>query len=296
MKPQSKSKITPMLTEAYHKLGVNNIRELDRRINDAWEYVCKDREHYIEAVDADTPEYYITTKYGIVCKLIPLAREVIRDQEADHVREHTAIFSLMLSDSVNRYVYSYSYANLYPDKLKNGYSYPIHRYANLEDIRDNLQIYPPQEIRQIATDLEWEAYGMMFTAFAQFDRSEIINNIPHLTERAMLKFAYAPAQELTIIGRNYLGKLVPLAYKQSMWEEMREDHRYSYRKELCLLVTPEKPYYILKTHHTYSYFRKDLCDDTPNGYSYEPTKIKRETTYAFVKLSDLPQDMYPLHY
>lgn len=296
MKPQPRSKIASMLTEAYHRLGVNNVRELETRTNEALEYLCADREHYIEVVDADTPEYYITTKYGVICDLIPLAREIIRDREKDHVREHTAIFSLMISDAGNHYVYSYSYAKLYSDPSQNRYSYPVYRYAELENIRKSLEICPPQEIRPAATALDWEAYGMMFTAFAHLDRSDNINNIPHKTERAMQAYEYILPQELTITGRSYLGKLVPLAWEQSMWEQMREDHRYSYRKELCLLITPEKPYYILKTRHTYSYFRKEIYDDVPGGCSYAPTEEKQETTYAFVTLSDLPQDMHPLYY
>ena len=296
MKPQSKSRITSMLTEAYHRLGINNVRELDAMTRQAWDYLCADREHYIEVVDADTPEYYITTKHGIICKLLPLAREIIQNQKKDHIQEHTTIFSLMLSDSGNRYVYSYSYARLYPDTSKNSYSYPVYRYAELDDLRTGLQICPPQQLRPAATELEWEVYGMMFTAFAHLDRSDDINNIPHKAERAMQAYAYMLPQELTIAEEIYFGKLVPLAWEQPMWEQMREDHRYSYRKELCLLVTPEKPYYILKIRHTYSYFRKEIYDDVSGGCSYEPTGEKQETAYAFVTLSDLSQDMHPLYY
>ena len=292
MKLQPKSRIISMLTEAYHQLGVNNVRELDAHANEAWEYLRKDREHYIEVADANTPEYYITTQHGIICKLIPLAREILRDQEEDHIREYSSIFSLMISDSGNHYVYSYSYAKLYPDKLKNSYSYPVYRYAELEDIRKSLQICSPEEIRAVVTELELEAYAMMFTAFAQLEKSDNINNIPHKTERAMQAYAYTLPQDLTITGRSYLGKLVPLAWEESMWEQMREDHRYSYRKELCLLVTPEKPYYVLKTRHIYRYFRADISGDR----ACKPADEKQETTYAFVKLSDLSQDMHPLYY
>ena len=112
----------------------------------------------------------------------------------------------------------------------------------------------------------------------------------------MLMYTYTLPQELTIADKSYLGKVVPLAWEQSMWEHMHEDHRYSYRKELCLLITEEKPWYILKTHHTFNYFRKKIYDDVPGGCAYEPTEIKEETTYAFIKLSDLSQDMHPLYY
>ena len=296
MTSQPKSKIAAMLTEAYHRLGVNNVHELRTRIRQALAYLDTDREHYIEVVNADTPEYYITTKHGVICNLIPLAQEIIQDQEQDHVRVHTAIFALMISDAGNRYVYSYSYAKLYSDSSQNAYSYPVYRYAELEDIRKSLRTSSPQEIRPVATALDWEAYGMMFTAFAHLDRSDDINNIPHKTERAMQAYQYAPQQELTVAGKRYLGKLVALAYEEPMPDQLREDHRYSHRNELCLLITAEKPYYILKTRHTYSYFRKIIYDDVPGGCSYEPTGEKQETTYSFVTLFDLSQDMHPLYY
>lgn len=296
MKPQPKSKIASMLTEAYHELGVKDVRELQRRTREALAYLEADREHYIEVVDKDTPEYDITVKFGVVCKLIPLAREITRHKQKNHIRETTAILSLMLSDRGNHYVRSESCAKLYSDPLQNGYSYPIYRYVELKDAEKGLQICSPQEIRPAATELEWEAYTMMFAAFSHLNQNDNINYIPHKTERAMQAYTYTRAQLLEIAGRGYLGKVVPLAYASSMWEEMREDHRYSYRKELCLLITAEKPYYVLKTIHKYSYFRKEIYEDVPGGCAYKSTGEKQETTYAFVTLSDLPQEMYPLYY
>ena len=76
MKAQPKGKISYMLVEAYHRLGINNVWELDARSKEALEYLGADREHYIEVADPDTPEYLITTKFGVICKLIPLAREI----------------------------------------------------------------------------------------------------------------------------------------------------------------------------------------------------------------------------
>lgn len=296
MKAQPKGKISYMLVEAYHRLGINNVWELDARSKEALEYLDADREHYIEVADPDTPEYLITTNFGVICKLIPLAREIIRDQKKDYVQEHTTVFSLMLSDSGNHYVYSDSYAKLYANASQNSYSYPVYRYTELENVPEGLQLCSPQEIRPAASALDREAYAMMFTAFAHLNQSDDSNSIPHKTERAMQVYTRTPPQELTVAGNNYSGKLVPLAWEESMWEQPRKDHRYSYRKELCLLITQEKPYYILKTHHTYHYFRKVIYDDVPGGCSYEPTDQTQELTYAFVAPSDLPQDMHPLYY
>lgn len=295
MNPQPESEIAAMLIQAYRQFGVNDVRELKTRINEALEYLRADREHYIEVAEADVPEYYITTEHGVICKLLPLARGIIRDQEKDHIREHTAILSLMLSDAGNRIVCGYSYARLYSDPLRNSYSYPVYRYEKQMDKLKHLRLCSPQEIRPAATALERKAYEMMFAAFAQLNQSGIINKIPHKAERAMQAYAYTQAQELTIGGKSYFGRLVPLAQEQSMWDELREDHRYSHRKELCLLVTSEKPYYVLKTRHKYSYFRKRIYDDVPGGCSYEPTEEKQETTYEFVTLSDITQRMSSLY-
>lgn len=296
MKPQPRNRIASMLTEAYHQLGVNNVWELDKRTNEALAYLRKDREHYIEVAEADTPEYRVSTNNGVICNLIPLAREIHREQEKNHIRENTLILLLMISDAGNRYVYSHSVAKQYADASQNSYTYPIYRFVNLEDIRKTLQICAPQEIRPVATELDWEAYGMMFTAFAHLEHGNNINNIPHKTERAMQAYTYTLPQILTISGRSYGGKLVPLAWEQTLWNELREDHQYSCRKELCLLITPEKPYYVMATHHIYKYFRKEIYDNVPGGCSYEPTEEKQETTYTFINLSDLPRHMSPRYY
>ena len=81
-----------------------------------------------------------------------------------------------------------------------------------------------------------------------------------------------------------------------MWDQLREDHRYSFLRELCLLITSEKQYYIMKTRHVYHYFQKKIYDDVPGGCSYDPAGEKMEITYAFAALSDIPRDMYPLYY
>ena len=296
MQSQPKNKIASLLRDAYHQLGVNTVRELEERAKQALAYMEADREHYIEVADEDTPEYMISSKHGVICKLIPLAQEITHDKEHDHIRQHSMLFFLMVSDSGNRYVYSTSTARLYEDPSQNCYSFPVYHYVELKDVRKDLDICRPQQIRPIATALEWEAYGMMFCAFAQLEQSGVVNNVPRRTERAMQAHTYTKPQRLTIVGRSYLGKLVPLALAQSLWDELREDHQYGFKKELCLLVTPEKPYYILKTTHIYSYFRKVRCDDIPGGFNYEPTEEKQETTYEFVTLSDLPRDMCPLYH
>ena len=295
MLSQYENRILGMLHAAYTRLGVSESDSIQGKITEALNYLIADREHYIEVADSDTPEYLITTQNGVICRMVPLAQHIIRDQLEDHVREHSAIFSLMVTENGARFIYSYCYATLHDDPTKNTYSHPVYQHAQLSDIRDTLQVAPPQQIRPIATPQQWEAYAMMFTAFAQLDKTESINNIPRRTERAALWAAHAPSQEWTIGNKSYTGKLVPLGQEKSMWDTYREDHRYSYRKELCLLITPEGPRYVLKTLHVHNYFKKTILGDEPGAVSYEDTHQKQETTYEFVTLSELSEDMYPLY-
>ena len=295
MKGINMSSFASMLTAAYHHFGIKNVPELESRTREAWDYLSKDRERYIEVADEDTPEYLITTKCGVICKLLPLARRVIQDQEKGHVKKYTAIFYLMLSDEGNRYVCGYSYVKQFGNAMVDSVGYPVYRYLELKDMPEGFQLCPPQEISPAATKLDWEAYAMMFHVFAKLDRSGVANSIPHKTERAMAMYALASSREVTIQEEKYAGKLVSLAQEESLWEELLEDYRYRYKKELCLLVTPEKPYYILKTRHTYRYTRKENQEDIPGG----PGKLANTTervTYAFVELSQISRDMHPLYY
>lgn len=295
MNSSTKLRIRSMLSDAYPCLGITGTKEIETRIQEAMEYLARDREHFIEAADADVPEYCITIHNGVICKLIPLAREIIRDQEKDHVREHTAVLSLMVAEEDIRYVYGYSYARLYPDRERNGYSFPVYRYADLADIRKELQVLSPEQIRPAATKQDWEIFGMMFAAFDRFVWDQHINTVPHKTERAMMTVQYALPEKLQADGSEVTGKVIPLAEGDTV-EQLREDHRYSYTDALCLLIDQNAPRYLMKTRHVYRYFRKVIYDDVPGGCSYEPTEEKQEITYRFVTLEDIRQDMYSLYY
>lgn len=296
MTHQSKNKIASMLTDAYHHLGINNVRELERRTGEALEYMAADREHYIEVAHQDIPEYRITTKNGVICKLIPLSCQRNRKQEKDHMREEVTVFSLMHTQEENRYVSCRVYNKWYNNPAENKFSYPVYRYIQLEDIGKTLPVLPPQQIRPAATKTEWETYGMMFEAFAKLSQNPDINTIPHKTERAMLTAAYANPKELVVDGKPYRGKVIPLAREEYMDEQLMEDHKYSSMKELCLLITETKSYYIMKTYHIYSYFSKDKIDGAPGGADCISTREKQEITYHFTALSDIQQNLYPFFY
>lgn len=289
------AKISHMLMEAYAQLGILQVKDMESRAKEAVRYLLQDREHYIEVGEPDTPEYLISTPQGVICHMVPLARKVIREQREHCVKEQTYVLSLMATENTVRYVSSLFLATLYPDAADNTFRFPIYRYVQLADFPKDLEVLPPRQIRPIATTPQREALGMVFMAIAKFSKNLDINMIPHKTERALLAAEHAPKTQLTIDGRSLCGKLIPLATENSLWDEMREDHRYSYSRKLCILLTEENPRYVLKTHHIYNYFRKIIYDDEPGGCAYEPTEQKQESTYQYVCLEDVPQTLHPLY-
>lgn len=288
--------IDPMLADAFCQLGIKKVKDIDDLCRKAKDYLKKDRDRFVEVGEPDTPDYYITALHGVICRLIPLAREIITDEGEDCTRQYTSILYLMVTDSDARYALSYAHAKLYPDSSNNTYSFPVYHYTQLEDMRPTLQVLPPEEIEPPATALEWECFGMIFTAMAKFCRDLDISSIPHKTERAMLAVTHARSETLTVDGNTVTGKLVPLANETSLYESVREDHRYTYSKDLCLLISDGTPRYLLKTRHNYQYFRKVVYDDVPGGCSYKPTETKQVTTYQFVTLDEVQEKLYPLYY
>ena len=293
MNTATKAEIRAMLADAYNQLGITGAERLEAYIRQALDYLERDRERYIEAVEPDFSEHRITERNGVICKLIPLAQEINRNQEKNFIWENTTIFSLMVSAESARYLYTESYAWLHEDPKENTYSNPIHRYAKLEDIQKTLQPCPPDEIRGAATRREWEVFGMIFAAYSKFCGDQPIHYIPQKTERTMLAYALTIPETLTVDGRNVTGKLLPLA-EGFPRDVLRTDHRYTRKDELCLLVTENTQQYLLKSRHLYHYFRKDIFDDVPGGCGYIPTDKKTEITYSITRLEDIWQVMFPI--
>ena len=287
------AEIRTALADAYNRLGITGTEELEAYILQALDYLERDRERYIEAVEPDFSGHRITERFGVICKLIPLAQEIDRNQEKNYIWENTTIFSLMVAGDTLRYVYTESYAWLHDNPKENTYSNPIHRYAGLEDIQKTLRPCPPDEIRKAATKREWEIYAMVFTAYGRFCGEQPINSIPQKTERTMLAYAHVIPETLTVDGRNVTGKLLPLA-EGFPRDELWRDHRHTRKDELCLLVTEDTQQYLLKSCHLYHYFRKDFFDDVPGGCGYMPTGNKTEITYSITRLEDIRQVMFPL--
>ena len=293
MNTATKSEIRTMLTDAYQRLGIEDAEALETCIRQALDYLERDRERYIEVVEPDFPEYQITEKFGVICKLIPLAQEISRNQEKKYIWERKVIFSLMVAGETVRYVHTDTYAYLYQNPKENTYSLPTYRYAKLENIRKTLRPCPPDEIRKAVTRREWEIYGMIFAAYGKFSEERPLNDIPRRTERTMLVYAHTIPVTLTVEGREITGKLLPLA-EGFPRDVLRTDHRYTRKDELCLLVTENTQQYLLKSRHLYHYFRKDIFYDVPGGCGYIPTDNKTEITYSITRLEDIRQVMFPL--
>ena len=73
--------IRTALADAYNRLGITGAEELEAYIRQALDYLERDRERYIEAVEPDFSEHRITERFGVICKLIPLAQEIDRNQK-----------------------------------------------------------------------------------------------------------------------------------------------------------------------------------------------------------------------
>jgi hypothetical protein len=226
--------------------------------------------------------------------LIPLAREITRKQECDHCLEITRVASVMIAGETVRYVLAYHHAKRYPYREDNSYRYPIYRYVELADIPEALPAMPPQEIRPVATAQDREVYALVQRAFDWLCGDQHMNRALHKTERAMLALDKGWQEEITLEGKTVTGTVLQLA-GGDLHEQMRPNHRYGRRDELCLLVTPESARYVLKSMHFYNYFRLRIYDNVPGGWAYRPVEEKQELTYEPVSPEDITQRMHPLY-
>ncbi len=288
-------KIRSMLFDAYVQLGIRRVTDIDAQVRVAMDYLAADREHYIEVGEPSRPEYMISTLQGVICRMVPLAKKLVRKQGKDCLKESATVLSLMVTENTVRYVTAFFQATLYPDASKNTYRHPVYRYIRQEDILPDMEVLPPQQIRPVATPRLRDIFGMIFTAIARFSQNFSLNSIPHKTERAMLAMEHLRQEEVSIGSQKVLGKLVPLARENSLLDEMHEDHQDSYCKELYLLITEASNRYVLKTHHLSQYFNKVIYDDVPGGCAYEPTEEKQQITYEYVSLEDVPETLHPLY-
>ena len=285
-----------MLTGAYEKLGIADEATRRALVAAALGYLSRDREFYIEAAEPDVPEYEISVQHGVTCRLIPLAWKKTTEERENHLRETTKVLSLMVTREQLRYVCGETIAQFHEDPRDNSYRYPLYRYVGLEELPEGLQVLPPQEIRPAATTRDREVYDKILAAFTKLGGYLDPVFIPHKAERAMLAVQYAPCDSVEIQGKILRGKLISLARDQSLWEEYRKDHKYSYIRELMLLISGNELRYLLKTTHIYDYFRKVVIDPAPGGCIYDPAGQKQETTYAFADLDQIQERMHLLYH
>lgn len=287
--------IDAMLAEAYYRLGIRSVKDIDARIREARAYLKTARERYIEVAESDEAEYKITTTHGVICRQIPLAYEGTTREIGKRIRREVRMVSLIVSNTEARYICSRYRSQLRSDPADIVYTFPTSYFIRLEEIPSAMHVTAPQKIIPAATDAEWTAYCMVFHAMEKYCRHLPINVIPLKTEHALFYLDYLEPEELTVDGRKLTGKLLPLAQEDFLRDELRVDHTHSSRKELCLLVQEHGSQYILKALHIYQYFKKVILDDTPGGCIYEPTEEKQETVCTVTTLDALPPQMNTLY-
>ena len=284
--------ITRMLEAAYDHLKAPEKRKWTRK---AVSYLMTDRQHYIQLADPDTPEYQISLHLGIICYLVPLALRLSKQTHKDAVCHQCQILHLVVTGETAQYAIETSSRWEYKDPEKENYRYPVYRRAKLTDLEEGFVAMDPEKIVPSASGRQREIFGMIFAAIAKFGEKLPINAIPAKTERAMFSIPMAPEKAVPVDGKPITGKWIPLARENAMYEEYRQDHRYSRHRELGLVVTSLSQCYVLKTHHIYRYFRKIPYDDSPGAFRYEDTGVKQEDTYQKVDLDQVRGNLSPLY-
>lgn len=287
--------IKSLLTEAYQRLGIQKQQELDDRVQEAMDHLQKDRERYIEVGKPGEKEYTISTNHGVICRQVPLAYLGEAKKVGSRLQREVIVLSLIVTDTAARYIFSYYRSQLQDDPTDIVYNFPVHYFARETDITPDLHATAPQRILPAATSTQWNIYRMIFTVMATYCKHLTLKQVPHKTERAFFALDFLEPETVTVDGKTLTGKLLPLAQQESLWDELREDHRYSKKQALCLLVREEGCQYLLKTIHIYQYFKKEIFDDVPGGCAYHPTKNKQEVTWQIISSDAFPKEMYALY-
>jgi len=283
--------IKEMLADAYRHLGVTKPKENDRLVKAAVNYLLNDREHYMEIAEEDQPEYLISSKQGIICKTVPLARSVITDETSTYREVFTATLYLVVTTGKADYVHAYTRDKLYDDPAKNTHTHPFYRYTRLSERIDSLTPMLPEQIVPIATLQDWEIFRMAFAVYAKFCKGFHINFIPQQTEQAMGYIRYAPDETFTVDNRKVSGKAIPLVYTQFIQKPLQQDRRISVYQRLYLLLADGVPRYMLQTNRICLYVQEIPLGDV--GSMFKDTGEHVEITYTFVELEDIQHPMSP---
>lgn len=283
--------IEKMLADAYRYLGITDKKENDRLVEAAVNYLSNDREHYIEIAEADQPEYLFSSKQGVICNMVPLARSVITDKAKTYREIFTATLYLVVTTEKADYVYAYTKEKLYDDPAENTHTHPFYRYTQLSEQIDSLKPLPPEQIVPIATPRDWEIFRMAFAVYARFCKDYHINFIPQHAEQTMEYIRYTPEETFTVDNRKVTGKAIPLVYTQFFQKPLQQDRRISIYQRLYLLLTDGAPRYMLQTNRSCLYFQDVPLGD--GGSLFKDTGEQAEITYVFVELEDVQPPMSP---
>ena len=277
--------IEKMLTRAYTILGVRDKEQLQEYVRLALDHLKRDREYYIELTREALPEDRIDVQHGRICKLIPLAQRKETNRYLEYTRETQVILALMVAEGEQDYVYIHHAAELYKNAEENQYNTPAYSYADLQKLADGLVVATPQEIRPVTTAFEWDCYCMAFAAFSKLCKNQVLNTIPHKTERAMTMFPYIKQESICLDNKTVTGKLLPLARSGAICETMQMDPCYSEYRELHLLAMEEKIGYVIRTTRIYKFVDEDTEEDQ-----------KRQVRYRYITWEEIPEDLHPLYY
>lgn len=276
-----------LILRAYRHLGVRiNPSNHDNLVRQAARYLSVDREHFIELSNPEDPDPGAKIERGWVCRLVPLAQQVISNQRTDCTRKYCLTLYLLAAGKVALYVLGCSLQTLYSIDRQNSYDFPTYRVTDLQSVPKTLTVLPPDQIRPVATDRQRDHYGNIFVAFAKFVRDLPLNYIPHNTERAMWQLEHAQEVTLKVSGQACTGRLVPLARGGYTEFEVRPGLIRKSITEFCFMVTPTESFYLVHLRSRYLTCTKD---------GSEPCILKEHDTYSRIELDEIHTPLQPLY-
>ena len=288
------------LTQLYaqlQKLHSFSARELLRQ---ALEYYESDREHYIEIYDPHSPRHlHLSGEGGLLGKCIPIAQKIettqIQTESETRLRDRCAIVQLLVTEQEIRLLCCRYTVEQNPQRSQVfSATYQAYYPITAADIDSTYRVLPPAQIRPAATQLEKDLFAQCLQVFQSLRNYQNPNLAYHKAQCAMQELSCVPVKQITIEGKPILGKLVVLAREGDLCTEYLQDHNHIYKSDLILFVTDEDFLLLLRTTHTYCYFRKRIEDaNAPGGCFYLYDREEQEEIYTWADLNDLPPDMLP---
>lgn len=271
--------IRRMLRAAYRYFGITQATEINQLVRRAIEHMDNDREYYIEKVDVEDPDYGNSVKYGVICKLIPIAREQLIDEEGDKSQIHTLTLMLLVTKVDACYVNCYEAAYYNKAEKTQEFAFPVYQDAVLKNMKRDMEVLPPWQLRPIATADQWDNYCHIFHAYMRMLRNIHLNFTPRSTERAVWALDHADPVTIQTSEQSYTGKLVELAYGMRKRQKLEDGSRQFTETRICYMVTEKETLFLTK-----------LCCRTFNGTA----EAREEDFYTRIQLEDIMTDMHPM--